>query len=742
MSHLRLLVLLCASFVLASCVSNETKVGGSLERVVSGDWAARFADDPTAHLVSLPPGRSFFDAWVYQFGSSPSEWATRNMECGPAGVSILERLSGRPGTNCAYQASIDGCPSAVHSECRQVGACGSSTGFTQNSAHGTTVYQVRDVLNGLGLPSRAISGSGDDQVTFSALRRAIDADHPMVVSVNACEYQRELDLSVCSHSHFIVAYGYSDQYVYLLDPGYRNGQRARISINAFNRAIALDPSGVEVTRPGFEQSPNATWYPPGSLLYADGESYYVVSPNADGSPRLRHASLHALEANRLSTERAIHVSRDVIGCFESLGELDSTQHFREYRIETGEIFLVNLAARERYVFLNYAAYLSYNGREEWRASTPSEIAEWSAYPLNGTLGFAPGMLIASDEPGVSTVWVVSYNDRGRIHLPIFNEETARIYGYDVSDIGSSPLRSARAAARDLDLLTGPEGEMIRIELARDCAGRHCLTADACFAHSTPGGIDEAVGGEQDGTAPSASASDPPPSSASDRDGDGQPDSEDCVPDDPSSYRGAPELCNGQDNNCDGIPDNGIPDRMSSNSCGEIIRSCREGVWIMASGRDPEPEVCNGIDDDCNGSVDEHACPPTPDASVLDPNEIHIRLSSALESECVGGWEINLWGESPIVHTSAPGAMLSESVATWSGWSSLTLSCPSGSPYWKDWSSHAGTAVQEGDFLELSLGGSDMRSQVLVCTDPANPSGGQRPIIMWDPAMRGTCPGSS
>ncbi len=725
--------------------SSDPETGASIERVVSGDWSSRFADDPSAHLVSLPPGQSYFDTWVYQFGSSPSEWATGNMECGPACVSILERLSGQPGTSCAYRSRIDGCPVTVHSECRQTGVCGRSSGFASSSARGTSVYQMRDVLDGLGFTTRVISGSGSDRMSLSMLQRAIDDDHPMVVTVNACAYAGELSLGVCSRSHFVIAYGYSDSYVYILDPGYRNGQRARISIDAFNRAISLDPSGVEVTRPGFERFPNATWYPPGTLLRVEGEYYYVVDSGTSGSPRVWHASAAALEMNRLSVDRAIQVSRDVVGCFDSLGELDPTPHFREYREETGEIYLVDTAARERYVFLNYEAYLSHRGLEEWVTTSSSEISEWSSYPLAGTLGFAPGTLIASQEPGVSTVWVVSYNARGRLRLPIFNEDTARVYGYDISAIGSRS-RSARVPARDLDLLAGPEGEILRIELARDCGGRHCLTAEDCFMHSSPGGIDEAEGNEREDVPPSPSGDagvqmspDAGTSSPVDSDGDGQPDGMDCAPSDPTSYGGAVELCDNRDNDCNGIPDDGISDRTSRNACGDVTESCLGGFWRMILGREPEPERCNGGDDDCDGSVDEGVCappPPDPPPSSSDPSRIRVTLSPSVQSECAGGYVMRLWGAGTNL-VSTPGATLDGSVAGWSGWSGLTLTCPSGG--WHNWAPSAGLRANEAGISSILLGDTDITTDVLICTEPWNPSGGPRPVIAWNASDRGRCP---
>ena len=62
------------SVAVVSCAPQEHnphgELGGSVERVVSGDWEDRFADDSSVHRVSMPPGVDAFDVWTYQFGDS------------------------------------------------------------------------------------------------------------------------------------------------------------------------------------------------------------------------------------------------------------------------------------------------------------------------------------------------------------------------------------------------------------------------------------------------------------------------------------------------------------------------------------------------------------------------------------------------------------------------------------------------------------------------------------------------
>jgi hypothetical protein len=70
-----------------------------------------------------------------------------------------------------------------------------------------------------------------------------------------------------------------------------------------------------------------------------------------------------------------------------------------------------------------------------------------------------------------------------------------------------------------------------------------------------------------------------------------------------------EMCNGLDDDCDGVDDNGNPGGGAV--CGTDTGECVAGV-VMCVGGDvlctgstgPQPETCNGLDDDCSNGVDE------------------------------------------------------------------------------------------------------------------------------------------
>jgi hypothetical protein len=98
--------------------------------------------------------------------------------------------------------------------------------------------------------------------------------------------------------------------------------------------------------------------------------------------------------------------------------------------------------------------------------------------------------------------------------------------------------------------------------------------------------------------------------------------EDCQISCVGAYFGSDEVCNGQDDNCDGQVDEGIllgepctnaPFGTETGECKTGHEECFDGKW-QCNANQPTEEVCDGEDNDCDGETDEGLVVSCPEGS--------------------------------------------------------------------------------------------------------------------------------
>ena len=117
----------------------------------------------------------------------------------------------------------------------------------------------------------------------------------------------------------------------------------------------------------------------------------------------------------------------------------------------------------------------------------------------------------------------------------------------------------------------------------------------------------------------------------DDDNDSSPDDEDCGPKNPIQYPGAEELCDGIDNNCDAVVDEGFLD-----TDGDGVKDCQE-TDIDGDGVDDLtdncPSVQNPDQDDFDGDGHGDACDPDVDGDgIPDSLDNCLQLFNPLQSD--------------------------------------------------------------------------------------------------------------
>lgn len=151
------------------------------------------------------------------------------------------------------------------------------------------------------------------------------------------------------------------------------------------------------------------------------------------------------------------------------------------------------------------------------------------------------------------------------------------------------------------------------------------------------------------------------------------------------------------------------------------------------------EVCNGFDDDRDGLIDE-GCSTNPASNPSTCHEetrrIRISLDATRLGACADGWTIVLWGSGGALeeYRSLPGEALEVFTRDdWAGWAAFTIMCGDWSRV-RDWSAYEGHDVRD---LGVTVIMNDETAVTHVCFDP----GGHliRPLIPIECGLP-DCPG--
>ncbi|MCB9623639.1 MAG: hypothetical protein H6723_09940 [Sandaracinus sp.] len=87
-----------------------------------------------------------------------------------------------------------------------------------------------------------------------------------------------------------------------------------------------------------------------------------------------------------------------------------------------------------------------------------------------------------------------------------------------------------------------------------------------------------------------------------------------------------EVCNGEDDDCDGVVDDGVPsETFGAGRCATTL-TCVDGAWNASAAMPAPTELCTagsiGVDDDCDGAIDETCAAPD--------DCVYVRFGAAAE----------------------------------------------------------------------------------------------------------------
>jgi len=175
------------------------------------------------------------DWWQYQFDNYPDY---TNHNCGPACSAMLINYLRGKGITTTYNSSISSAYPEVHCYARwdYCIANGHSNGYDNSdwSSPGATTEQIISALSSENIQTHTFTGYDcwSDGRGITNLQNAIDQGKVCICLVDPSYYR----VTDC-HSHWVVAYGYDSNYIYLNDPGYITGEGFQASKSDFTDAL-------------------------------------------------------------------------------------------------------------------------------------------------------------------------------------------------------------------------------------------------------------------------------------------------------------------------------------------------------------------------------------------------------------------------------------------------------------------------------------------------------------------------
>jgi len=178
---------------------------------------------------------SNIDWWQYQFDNYPDY---TNHNCGPACSAMLINYLRGKGITTTYYSSISSAYPEVHCYARwdYCKANGHSNGYDNSdwSSPGATTEQIISALSSENIQTHTFTGYDccNDGRGITNLQNAIDQGKICICLVDPSRY-RDTDC----HSHWVIAYGYDSNYIYLNDPGYITGEGFQATNTDFADAL-------------------------------------------------------------------------------------------------------------------------------------------------------------------------------------------------------------------------------------------------------------------------------------------------------------------------------------------------------------------------------------------------------------------------------------------------------------------------------------------------------------------------